>query len=105
MQRSILLEMIPIKLNYHKFKDSEIIEREEDGNIIVQGAHMIFVFKENEALIWNFIDGKNTVGNIVNLIINDIKEKDYDVSDYKHIEKVIMDFIETLKDYELIKYE
>lgn len=47
----------------------DVIERIEDGNIVLHRGHTLFLLKKNESEIWNMCDGMTTIDEMVLKVI------------------------------------
>ena len=78
-----------------------MIQRREDENIVLQGEHVVYVLKKNEAIIWSNINGENTVNDII-LKTYEILSSDNHQYDFNSVKKSILEFLEKLINEELI---
>lgn len=100
MSRSLLLEIKPKQMKFHRLPNVKMIQRKEDGNTVIQGEHCIYVFEEVETKIWDMCDGVKTIVDIAKILASNLgnEEKLQDIIDE------VLDFIVELKEEELIEY-
>lgn len=100
MQRPILLDSKPKQMKYHRYENVKLIQRKEEKNTIIQGEHCIFVLEEMESFVWNLCNGENSIEDIINEILN---LEDYKNNKKEEIKKVVVDFINSLIEAEIIE--
>ena len=95
MSGSILLDVKPKKVK--TFEGVELFVRDEENQTVIQGGHSVFIFKEDESIIWKMCDGKTKVKEIINYFA---KRKNLPL---EQIEREILKFIENLLSEKLIE--
>ncbi|AFV12699.1 putative coenzyme PQQ synthesis protein D [Thermacetogenium phaeum DSM 12270] len=69
-----------------KQKCADVMERQEDDKLVLYRGHQLIVLGSYAAEIWHLCDGKHTVNDMVELVINNYavpREKAYEeISDF-----------------------
>ena len=86
MSRSVMLHVIYEKYTYHHLPDIELIERKEDENTIIQGDHVVYVLPEFESIVWEKIDGSNSVKDIINVLFDYLNRNSDEKYDFENVE-------------------
>lgn len=95
-----MLASKPKQMTFHRFENVQLIQRKEDNNTVIQGEHCIIVLEEMETMIWDKCDGKHTVSDIVNMVLqlDDYKENPFD-----EIAQIIIQYLYDLQEQDLIE--
>ncbi|KYK35157.1 MAG: PqqD family protein [Theionarchaea archaeon] len=86
--------------DYKPKKTDRLISREEDENLLIfdPDTGSIKVLNETAALIWNSIDEKNSVKDIVDIICRENPDEDR-----KTIEEDVLRFLRDLQEHSYIE--
>jgi len=96
MSGSILSDCTPRRITLYS---RDAVERMEDGNIILQKGHTLFLLKENESEIWRMCDGRTRVEWMISEVV-----KRYGVPQ-AHAQKQIIKFLVRLQERGLLELD